>query len=607
MKKTLSIFTSLASIGLVLSMSVHAQDSQLLDTIVSKQPQNRTVLMEEYTGMGCGYCPAGHAISNQLKQQYGDSLIVVNLHAPASSLVNPTAGQPDMRTDYGDALASNAGVATLPQATLNRHGFGGTMAFGRDQWASLVEQAHALPAYLNVAARADIDWPSRELSVQVQIYYTAQASVDENHIHIAVLQDDIIGYQKNGYQTPEQYLGDDQYAHQHILRDLLTGQWGEAVPAGDSGSFLSKTCTETLPDAIRNVDLDLLDLQIVVFVSEDRNEVINACYAPIHYNNGPDYIFGLAQGTQQDVYSCDDNIEVSFLFENRNIDDPDIESVEFLLTSRDQAHPFTWQPDSAFRYGDAVQVVSDEFPLQRSGQADEVEVSVSKVNGEPYDFEGQKTLSIPVIKYLARAPSDSVVLDLWQDGFGTETTWTLADNGTGRLVAEGGPYEDIALSLAPMQHTCALPVAEGCYRFTLRDSRGDGINNIFGEGHFSFLDTEGNTLLEHDGVFTDSVVVMLRRSGVGNEARTAAGLLKASLYPNPATDYCYLTVESPEGQQAGIEIFSLSGQKLFRMGHPLQSGIQTIEIPLKGLRSGLYLVRLGTDSGTSTLRLVVNR
>ena len=224
MKKTLSIFTSLASIGLVLSMSVHAQDSQLLDTIVSKQPQNRTVLMEEYTGMGCGYCPAGHAISNQLKQQYGDSLIVVNLHAPASSLVNPTAGQPDMRTDYGDALASNAGVATLPQATLNRHGFGGTMAFGRDQWASLVEQAHALPAYLNVAARADIDWPSRELSVQVQIYYTAQASVDENHIHIAVLQDDIIGYQKNGYQNPEQYLGDDQHAHQHILRDLLTGQ-----------------------------------------------------------------------------------------------------------------------------------------------------------------------------------------------------------------------------------------------------------------------------------------------------------------------------------------------------------------------------------------------
>lgn len=100
---------------------------------------------------------------------------------------------------------------------------------------------------------------------------------------------------------------------------------------------------------------------------------------------------------------------------------------------------------------------------------------------------------------------------------------------------------------------------------------------------------------------------MLRRSGVGNEAPTAAGLLKASLYPNPATDYCYLTVESPEGQQADIEIFSLSGQKLFRMGHPLQSGIQTIEIPLKGLRSGLYLVRLGTDAGTSTLRLVVNR
>ena len=446
--------------------------------------------------------------------------------------------------------------------------------------------------------------------ITVQVYYTGDSPESTNYLNVAMLQDYILGDQNGMAYNPDQVVETeegDMYYHMHALRHLLTGQWGEAVPAGDSGTFLSKTCTETLPEAIRNVDLDLLDLQIVVFVSEDRNEVINACYAPIHYNNGPDYIFGLAQGTQQDVYSCDDNIEVSFLFENRNIDDPDIESVEFLLTSRDQAHPFTWQPDSAFRYGDEVRVVSDEFPLQRSGQADEVEVSVSKVNGEPYDFEEQKTLSIPVIKYLARVPSDSVVLDLWQDGFGTETTWTLADNGTGRLVAEGGPYEDIALSLAPMQHTCALPVAGGCYRFTLRDSRGDGINNGFGEGSFAISDPDGNILVEHDGVFTDSAVVMLRRSDVGNERADRSGL-RLQIVPNPSAGPCRLEVEGWEGTDIRLEIFNAQGKLVAVKQESTGSGTLSIPLPAEELQAGTYLVKLSGPRQNGVAKwVVINR
>ena len=41
-------------------------DAKGQDTLVDKQPQNRAALLEEFTGVNCGYCPAGHVLTNQL-------------------------------------------------------------------------------------------------------------------------------------------------------------------------------------------------------------------------------------------------------------------------------------------------------------------------------------------------------------------------------------------------------------------------------------------------------------------------------------------------------------------------------------------------------------
>ena len=356
-------------------------DAKGQDTLVDKQPQNRAALLEEFTGVNCGYCPAGHVLTNQLLEEHGGRLFVFNLHAPNSDLVIPPNGTADMRTEYGDALASNAGVNTLPLGTVNRHSFNGSLSLGREQWASAIGQVLEMPAYLNVGARATLDWESRELSVEVQLYYTGEASVEENHIHVALVQNNIQGYQKNGYQNPEQSLGGSLYLHQHIFRDFLTGQWGDAVPAGEAGTFLSRTYSKTLPGQIRNVDLDLTELQVIVFVSEDRNEIINACEALIQHENGPGHVFGLSKGTQpQDVFTCDNSVRVAFEFENRNPEGTAsaVESVEFLYKSRNREHTFTWQPDSAFGFRQTAKVVSDEFPLYLNGVPDTVEVTVAE-------------------------------------------------------------------------------------------------------------------------------------------------------------------------------------------------------------------------------------
>ena len=42
------------------SLVIHSQ------TIVSTSPENKKVVLEEFTGITCGYCPDGHAIANNI-------------------------------------------------------------------------------------------------------------------------------------------------------------------------------------------------------------------------------------------------------------------------------------------------------------------------------------------------------------------------------------------------------------------------------------------------------------------------------------------------------------------------------------------------------------
>lgn len=40
--------------------------SAFAQTIVSTSPQNKKVILEEFTGVNCVYCPQGHAIANNI-------------------------------------------------------------------------------------------------------------------------------------------------------------------------------------------------------------------------------------------------------------------------------------------------------------------------------------------------------------------------------------------------------------------------------------------------------------------------------------------------------------------------------------------------------------
>jgi hypothetical protein len=91
-----------------------------------------------------------------------------------------------------------------------------------------------------------------------------------NNINVAVLQNEIIANQIGGSTYyPERVTPDGKYRHMHVLRHLITGQWGEAIDSDKKkDNFYEKTFTWTIPADIRTIAIPLKDIEVLVFVTE---------------------------------------------------------------------------------------------------------------------------------------------------------------------------------------------------------------------------------------------------------------------------------------------------------------------------------------------------
>lgn len=93
----------------------------------------------------------------------------------------------------------------------------------------LWEENDRAVAAVNIAARAEIDWSKRELTVTVQLYYTASSPQSANYLHVMLVQDNIKGQQDGSEANPAQEMPDGSYLHRHVLRDLLTDIAGDRL------------------------------------------------------------------------------------------------------------------------------------------------------------------------------------------------------------------------------------------------------------------------------------------------------------------------------------------------------------------------------------------
>ena len=230
-------------------------------TMVTTNVQYRNVVLEEFTGINCGYCPDGHAIAESVFTDNPGRVNIINVHTGSYSV--PSGGQPDFRTSFGSSLASNAGVTGFPAGTINRHQFSGAsgLAISRSAWEMGSDSIFPQISPVNVGMTSTFDTATRELTVEVELYYTDNSPSGTNYINVAFLQNHVYAYQ-NG--------GGSNYDHKHILRYLITGQWGDTVTSTTQGSLVSRTYNYTVPDEYNGIVCEISNCEVTVFVSETQ-------------------------------------------------------------------------------------------------------------------------------------------------------------------------------------------------------------------------------------------------------------------------------------------------------------------------------------------------
>ena len=193
-------------------------------------------------------------------------MVLVNIHT--GGYATPSSGQPDYRTAFGAALASQSALTGYPAGTVNRHVFaglsmtsGGT-AMSRANWQNASGQILPLTSPVNVGLQSVFDSATRLLTVTVELYYTATSPQPTNYINVAFLENDVIG--------PQNILGtmNASYHHMHMHRHFLTGQWGDTLTSTAAGSHITRTYTWSVP-AQYNIDKS----DVAAYVSESNQEI----------------------------------------------------------------------------------------------------------------------------------------------------------------------------------------------------------------------------------------------------------------------------------------------------------------------------------------------
>jgi hypothetical protein len=543
-------------------------------TIVSTAPENAKVILEEFTGIYCVYCPQGHAIAQNIQNQNPGNVFLINIHT--GGYANPQGNDPDFRTQWGAAIANQSQLIGYPAGTVNRHYFPGTAQNGgtgtaqsRGTWAATSNETLGLPSYLNMATEASVDVSTGEMTVLVEAYYTGSSPEPSNFLNVALLQNNTLGPQTGGNAGNE-------YNHMHRLVDMLTGQWGEEITQTSAGDFVSRTYTYQIPADYNGVPVEYADLELVVFMTETTQEIISG-------NGAYPTFTGLVHQNDVFVRAIDDISEqcygeLSPIVNIQNVGTDTLTSVDLVYSINDLTYEYTWTGSLS-----SLESTSVELPIAPFVFSGTNTVTVTAADDENNSNNTQTTTFADAQEY-----SGDLTLTITTDSWGSEVTWDVRDY-SGTMVASGGPYGNNST----YTETISLP-SESCYTFNIYDSYGDGLLS----GGVSLVDDQGTVIWQSNGDYGSGAsktfgfqVVTLGT----NDVQT----IGAVIYPNPAQNI----VNIVGADQASIAVYDLLGRNVWTQA---QASNQ-VQMDVTSLAAGTYFVRLTKGNQVQTEKLVINR
>ena len=480
-------------------------------TFVSTTPENRNVVLEEFTGIYCQFCPDGHLIAQNLHNADPNDVFLINIHT--GGYANPNGpSDPDFNSLFGSAIAGNSGLIGYPAGTVNRdiisyslspQGNPGTTALSRGDWATEVDTVLSQASYVNVGAQASYDMVTGILTVNTETYYT-QTTTNINVLHVAVVQNNTPGPQTGAlsYNPGAIITGpwNPTYNHQHRLVHLMDGANGLEYNVTTAGTFVPNTHTWQMPANLSSgqsttgffPDLDPTNMDIVAYIAEGPGAIITGVQAEVLCIFPNAYDANVTNSTSEDVI-CESETDISITFRNYG---------NQALTSLDLTYDinggtpivYNWVGNLASGAQETVTITNVAFIPQANNTVTWVasnpngQVDQNTTNNSNTSTFKHFNLSGDVITGITAGTIDVSILT---DGYGSETTWEIVDE-FGQVYGSGGPYSNNT----QYNETAYVAIFPSCFELKLYDSYGDGMCCANGVGSVLVTDQNNNVIFE---------------------------------------------------------------------------------------------------------------
>ena len=534
-------------------------------TIVSTSPENKKVVLEEYTGIHCVWCPSGHEIAQTLQNNNPDDVFLVNIHVGGYAV--PGSGEPDFRTPFGTAIANEAGVAFYPSGSVNRHVFsGGATAMDRNAWTGAANTTMGQASYVNVGVEADINVSTNEITIHVEAYYTGNSPESTNLLNVALLQNNTLGPQTGGGMG-------NQYNHMHRLVYLITGQWGVSIPTTTTETFVDETFTYTIPADYNGVPVAIENLEVVTFITETHQELPSGNGAYPTYS-------GFAHANDAKIRYVEDilpqcGFDITPKVNIQNYGENDLTDMEITYSvNGGTPQIYNWTGLLLSLQNESIELPAISYTAE---EINTINISISDDddntnNHIAYDFN------------ISDEFTNTVNLILNTDNAGSQCTWDLMSSN-GEVLYSGGPYannENIQES---------FELVQDCYRFRVFDAGGNGGGSIV------LYDSESEIIYSTSGNYGEGGESFFRT--IGSLSINDNNLQNVIIYPNPTTSI--LNIENAENSM--IEIYDLLGRVVLSENNISISK----QLNVSNLSTGTYLIKISNNNKVITDKFIINK
>jgi hypothetical protein len=242
-------------------------------TFTFEAGMTKNVLVEEFTGHLCGFCPKSTKLVNELDSVLGERMVTVSIHA--GSLAQVSA--PPFDTDYRNAV-SNLYWGQLqggfnPCARIDRQGgvsnFLWLDADNPNSWIDIIQAAKNESPKAAVQLQADFVAEDNVINIHTASQFNENMS-GQYALVVLLVESHIISAQEDYDQTPSEIL---EYEHKHVLRDAVTQAMGNfVVNQPKQGDVFAQSFTYPLPSNWMGENMTV----VAYLIDQSSNEVVNS-------------------------------------------------------------------------------------------------------------------------------------------------------------------------------------------------------------------------------------------------------------------------------------------------------------------------------------------